>query len=210
MSAITDALSWRYATKKFDPAKKLSDADLEELTNVLRLSPSSYGIQPWKFLIISDPAIRSELRKAAWDQAQITDASHLVVLCAKTTLRKEDIDEYIAHIATTRGIGSDALTPLHDMIMGSLSRQTPEGITGWNQKQVYIALGLLLSAAAQKQIDSCPMEGFDATAFDNILGLSAQGLTATVLCPLGYRAADDEAAQHAKVRFPKDKIVQTL
>lgn len=210
MSAITDALSWRYATKKFDPAKKLSDADLEELTNVLRLSPSSYGIQPWKFLIISDPAIRSELRKAAWDQAQITDASHLVVLCAKTTLRKEDIDEYIAHIATTRGIGSDALTPLHDMIMGSLSRQTPEGITGWNQKQVYIALGLLLSAAAQKQIDSCPMEGFDATAFDNILGLSAQGLTATVLCPLGYRAADDTAAQHGKVRFPKDKIVQFI
>ena len=210
MSVLTDALTWRYATKKFDAAKKLPAADLEELLDVLRLSPSSYGIQPWTFLVVTDPAKRAELRKAAWDQAQVTDASHLIVLCAKTTLSKEDIDAYITDTASTRGVSEESLKPFHDMMMGSLSRQTPEGITGWNQKQVYIALGMLLSAAAQKKIDSCPMEGFDATAFDNILGLSAQGLTATVLCPVGYRAADDEAAQHAKVRFPKDKIIQTI
>ena len=210
MSALTEALNWRYATKKFDAAKKISDADLEDLTEALRLAPSSYGIQPWAFMVVSDPAIRAELRKAAWDQPQITDASHLVVLCAKTKLGKEDIDAYIGDIAATRGMPAESLSGFHEMMMGSIGRQTPEGITTWNQKQVYIALGVLLAEAAQKKIDSCPMEGFDAAGFDKILGLTEQGLTATVLCPVGYRASDDASAAYAKVRFAKDKIVKMI
>lgn len=210
MSALTEALNWRYATKKFDANKTLSDADLQELLDVLRLSPSSYGIQPWTFVVVSDPAIRAELRKAAWDQSQVTDASHLIVLCAKKNLVKEDLDAYINDMATTRGISAEGLSGFHDMMTGSIGRHSAEGLTAWNQKQVYIALGMLLLAAAEKKIDTCPMEGFVPAEFDRILGLTEQGLTATVLCPVGYRAADDASAAYAKVRFAKDKIVKHI
>lgn len=210
MSAITDALSWRYATKKFNPTKKISDADLDELLEVLRLSPSSYGLQPWTFIIVNDPDTRTKLRAHSWDQSQITDASHMIVLCAKTSLTEHDVDTYIGEIVRTRGATREDLEPYRQMMLGPIKRLDAKAITDWNKNQVYIALGQLLTAAAIKKIDACPMEGFDAGKYDDILGLSSQGLTAAVVCVVGYRAEDDTHASMAKVRFPKDKIVKTV
>lgn len=208
MTSLTSALQWRYATKKFDASKKLSESDLQDLLEAVRLAPSSYGIQPWKFLVISDPALRAKLREAAWGQPQVTDASQLIVLCAKRSLSEADIDRYLKEISAVRGAPAEQLEGFKGMMMGSVSRQSHEELKVWNQKQVYIALGVLLSACAAKNIDSCPMEGFDKEKFDEILGLEKENLTATVLCPVGYRAADDEQAAYKKVRLPLSEIIE--
>ncbi len=157
-------------------------------------------------MVITDPAVREQLKAAAWNQTQVTDASHLLVLCAKKTLNEEHITHYIESIAATRGITTEALHGFKNMMMGSISRQTHEQIAAWNQKQVYIALGVLLSACAIKQIDSCPMEGFDAQKFDEILDLAKDDLTATVVCPIGYRASTD--APQTKVRFSQEELIK--
>lgn len=207
MSTFIDALQWRYATKKFDPTREVSGTDMQELLEALRLSPSSYGIQPWKFLVVTDPKIRAELRKNAWDQSQVTDASHLIILCAKNALGEQHISHYIHTIAQERGMSTEALEGYKKMMMGSAGRLSSEQMLEWNKKQVYIALGVLLTVCAEKGIDSCPMEGFDHVAFSKILGLEDQGLTAAVLCPVGYRAQDDSSALQKKVRFPADEII---
>lgn len=210
MSALTEALNWRYATKKFDPSKKVSDADLQDLLEAIRLSPSSYGIQPWKFLVIANPDTRKKLREHSWDQSQVTDASHLIVLCARTGLSEKDIDAYVEEIISARGVTKEQLESYRQMMLNPVKRMSTGELTEWNQKQVYIALGILMAAAAIKGIDTCPMEGFDASKYDEILGLTARGLTATVVCPVGYRASDDGHAALAKVRFAKDKIVEVI
>lgn len=208
MSALIDAFSWRYATKKFDASKKISESDLADLTEAMRLAPSSYGIQPWKFIIVTDPAIRTALQAASWNQSQVTEASHLIVLCAKKTLTEADIDHMIEVTAQTHGMPTvEPLAAYKGMMMGSLKGKSPEELTIWNQKQVYIALGFLMAAAAEKKIDSCPMEGFDSAKYDEILGLSALGLTSTVVCPVGYRSSDDKNAAGKKVRFSTDEVI---
>lgn len=210
MSKIIDALTWRYATKKFDASKTVSDDDFQELLESLRLSPSSYGIQPWTFLVIADPDVRKKLREHSWDQSQVTDASHLIVLCARTGLSERDIDAYVEEIMKARGVTREQIEAYRQMMLGPVKRMSTGELTEWNQKQVYIALGVLMTAAAVKGIDTCPMEGFDASKYDEILGLTTQGLTATVVCPVGYRSADDDHATMAKVRFPKDKVVKKI
>lgn len=207
MSQILDSLKWRYATKKFDPTKKIPDADVNELLEALRLAPSSYGLQPWTFLVITNDTIRKELRKEAWDQSQITDASHLIVLCAKTALDPAYVDHFIESHAKNAGSGAEAFAGLKKMVSSSIGGRSPEEMLQWNQKQVYIALGMLLETASLKQIDNCPMEGFSAEGFDRILGLKEKGLTATVVCALGYRNPDDEHAKHPKMRFPTEEVI---
>ncbi len=208
MSTYTDNLQWRYATKKFDPSKKLTPEQLDELLEIARLSASSYGLQPYKFLVITNPELRVKLREAAWGQSQVTDASHLIVLCARKTIDSAYVGHYIDLIAKTRGIPAENLKTFHDMMAASIEHQTPADLEAWDKKQTYIALGFLLSGAAQMQIDGCPMEGFDAAKFDEILELGKQGLTATALCTLGFRAADDNAAKDKKVRFPKEELFE--
>ena len=210
MTTIIDALNWRYATKKFDPTKKVSDSDMEEILEAGRLAPSSYGLQPWTFVVVTDPAVRAELRKEAWDQTQITDASALIVLCAKTSLSTEYVGEFIHQIATARGQEVAELNGYKDMVSASIDRQNPQELISWNQKQTYIALGFLIETASLKQIDTCPMEGFSAEGFDRVLGLKEKGLTATVLCAVGYRAADDPYAKNAKARFSKERVVMRV
>ncbi len=206
MSTYLDNLQWRYATKKFDSSKKLSREQLDELLSALRLSASSYGLQPYKFIVITDPDTRAKLREAAWDQSQITDASHLVVFAARKALDMAYVDHYLTMIAKERGMEIDQLKGFKDMLASPIQHMTPEDMEAWNKKQAYIALGFLLSAAAQMHVDACPMEGFDAARFDEILDLPKDGLTTAVICPLGFRAADDSAAQYKKVRFPKEEL----
>jgi len=205
-SDIINDLEWRYATKKFDLNRKITDIDLNELFESLRLSPSSFGLQPWKFVVVNDVKLRTNLRKYAWDQSQITDAPHLIVLCAKKDIREEDIDEYINEISKLRRISLADLTGFKEVLTGYRKNTTKEFIANWTKRQVYIALGFLMANAAKKRIDSCPMEGFDNEKFDKLLGLNNSEYCSVVICALGYRAKDDSYINLKKVRFSKEKV----
>ena len=208
MTKIIDDLNWRYATKKFDPSKKLTDAQLRDLLEALRLTPTSFGLQAYKFIVITDPALREKMKTVSWNQTQVTDASHLIAICAKKTLTEADVDAYIADIATTRGMPTEALKGYRDMMIGYAKAKAPQEIEIWSQKQTYIALGTLLSACAEMKIDSCPMEGFDREKIDALLGLTGSDYSVATLCPVGFRASDDATANMKEVRFPMEKLVE--
>jgi len=206
MAEIIKALNWRYATKKFDTAKKVSDNDINELLEAARLAPSSYGLQPWTFVVVTNPELRKKLREHAWNQPQITDASHLIVLATRTDVDEDYVKRYVEEIAKERKVAVDSLKAYQDMMTGDVKTRSKNAIVDWSKHQTYIALGFLLFAAAQKRIDTCPMEGFDPAKFDEILGLKEKHLASTVLCTIGYRA-DDPAAANVKVRFSKSDVV---
>ncbi len=207
MSSIHDALLWRYATKQYDASKKVAEGDFNQILEAARLSASSYGLQPWKMVVVTNPELRTKLRAAAWDQSQITDASHLVVFAIEKNLDSAYVDEYIDLVSKTRGVSKEMLKGYEDMMKGSISGLTQESKDAWNGKQAYIALGTALLAAADLKIDSTPMEGFDKSQFDEILGLSKMGLASAVVLALGYRSSEDKSASYAKVRFPMEEMV---
>lgn len=206
-NTILNDLQWRYATKQFDPTQKVSENNFQELLEALRLSASSFGLQPWKFIVVTDAKLRKELQQHAWNQPQIVDASHLLVLCARTDVDETYIKKYVETLAVHRKVSGDSLKGYQDMMLGFIAHKDRAALIGWAKLQVYLALGSLLTVCAHKRIDTCPMEGFDATAFDKILGLEKMHLTTAVLCPIGYRSADDTYALAAKVRFGIDEIV---
>ena len=203
-----DILQWRYATKKFDATKKIPQNVFQELLEALRLAPSSFGLQPWKFVVVRDEALRKELKAHSWNQPQITDASELVVLCALKNLDEAYVKDFVRQIAETHGVSPESLKDYEGMMLGFIKNQTAAQLTEWMKRQLYIALGFLMYAASEKRIDSCPMEGFDSKKYDEILKLGEQGLQSVVLCTLGYRAKDDAYASLKKVRLaPKEVLV---
>ncbi|MCG3205786.1 MAG: putative NAD(P)H nitroreductase YfkO [Elusimicrobia bacterium] len=200
-------LNWRYATKQFDPKRKISEQNWVALEEALRLTSSSGGLQPWRFVVVTDPGVRAKLRPASHGQAQITDASHLVVFAAKTNLSADDVDAHVQRVAEVQGVPLEALTPLQKMLVGGIVQSRDEaGRAAWARNQVYIALGNLLTSAALLGIDACPMEGFDPARYDDILELKEKGLAATVVAALGYRLPTDKYAQARKVRFEKEHL----
>jgi nitroreductase len=200
-------LHWRYATKQFDPQRKISAADWTTLEAALQLSPSSGGLQPWKFIIVTDPAVRARLTPASYGQAQINAASHLVVFAAKTNFSEADVDAHIKNVAAIQGAPLEALSPLRNMLVGGIVKAQDETArNAWARNQTYIALGNLLTSAALLGIDACPMEGFDRAQYDDILGLKTLGLASAVIATLGYRAATDKYAAAPKVRFPEEQL----
>ena len=206
--SLLHQLQWRYATKSFDPARKIPAADWSALEDALVLSPSSYGMQPYHFLVITDPATREKLVPASWNQRQPADCSHYVVFAARTANTEADVDEYMARIAEVRGGTADALVGfkkilLADVVHGERGRMAAE----WAARQAYIALGNFMTAAALLGIDTCPMEGFIPAKYDEILGLKEKGLTAAVACAAGYRSSGDKYATLPKVRFPESKLI---
>jgi nitroreductase len=208
--SFIDALRWRYATKKFDPKKKLTDTQLSELLECLRLSASSFGLQPWEFLVIKDPALRAALKPVSWNQSQIVDASHLIALCAKKEMTPAHVHAHVLEIAKENGQPYETFKPYEDRMLQYLKAMSAEQVSEWMRRQVYIALGFLLSACAAMQIDSCPMEGFDKAKVNEILGLDKRGLQIVLMCPVGYRAADDVFMKQRKTRFPKEQVVRVL
>jgi len=201
-------LNWRYATKQFDPQRKISAEHWEALEEALVLTPSSYGLQPWKFVVVKDPAIREKLVPASWGQHQIADASHLVVFAVKKNLTEQDIDNYVKRIAEVRGIPPESLAEFRGYMVGGLiHRFDDEKRTVWMMKQLYIALGNFLTSAAMLGIDACPMEGIEPAKYDEILGLAKHGLSAVVVATAGYRAATDKYSQAKKVRFPREEVL---
>jgi nitroreductase len=200
-------LNWRYATKQFDPIRKISAEDWATVEEALLLTPSSGGLQPWKFIVVTDPAIRERLRVASYGQAQITDASHLVVFAAKQNFSETDVDAHVKHLAEVQGVAIEMLAPLRDMLVGGIVKSMDEkGRDAWARNQAYIALGNLLTSAALLGIDACPMEGFDRAQYDEILGLPAQGFATAVIATVGFRLPTDKYANAPKVRFPKEQI----
>ncbi|MGC3991316.1 MAG: NAD(P)H-dependent oxidoreductase [Chthoniobacteraceae bacterium] len=208
---LLEALNWRYATKQFDPTKKISAGDWAALEEALVLTPSSFGLQPWKFLVLTNAELREKLVGFSWNQRQVADASHFVIFAGKTTLGKEEIEHYLQRIAEVRGTPIEALAPFRGMLEGSLLNGPLSSIVAeWAARQVYIALGNLMTAAAMLKIDTCPMEGFEPAKYDEVLNLPAQGLRAVVACAVGYRSENDKYAGLAKVRYPKAEVVEII
>jgi nitroreductase/dihydropteridine reductase len=204
--SLIEKLNWRYATKKFDSTKKLTADQLDSLLSAVQLSPSSAGMQNYRILIIEDSEIREQLREAAYGQQQLTQASQVIVFAAETNVDEAYVGKQIDLIAKTREIGREHLAAFEQSIVANVNRQTEDQKIVWSHKQAYIALGVLLSAAADLGIDACPMEGFEAGKFDEILGLKALGLTTTVIAPIGFRAEDDAFSKLKKVRKPKEEL----
>ncbi|MCS7062713.1 MAG: NAD(P)H-dependent oxidoreductase [Methylacidiphilales bacterium] len=205
---LLSALRWRYATKQFDPTRKIEDPLWHSLEQTLILTPSSYGLQPWKFLVITDPALRAELRTHSWHQPQVTDCSHYVVFAAKIRISTEDVAHFIETIAHTRAQSLDSLEFYRQMILKDVVNGPRAAIaTEWAIRQTYIALGNFITAAALLGIDTCPMEGIDPEAYNRILNLPAIGYTTAVACAAGYRSPNDKYASAPKVRFPPDTLI---
>lgn len=208
---LLDALNWRYATKTFDPARKIPADTWAALEDSLVLSASSFGLQPYRFLVVSDPAVRAQLMPHAWNQRQVVDASHFVVFASRTSVTEPEIDALVKLTSTARGIPAEALAGYRGMMTGMLLAEGFRGFAPhWAARQAYIALGNLLTSAALLGVDTCPMEGYVPAEFDRILGLPEQGLTAAVACALGYRSATDKYAGLPKVRFAKADLVRTV
>ena len=207
-TTLIDALNWRYATKSFDATRKIPADTLDALLDALVLSPSSFGLQPWKFIVVEDPELRSRLRAESWNQTQITDASQLVVFTARETLDAGDIDEHLSHTAAVRGIDAATLEPLRQMMAGFTAGRPDDELYAWNSRQAYIALGQLMASAALLGVDSCPLEGLSAAAYDEILGLTGTGYRTVCACAIGYRAEDDKYAVTPKVRYPRERVVE--
>ena len=206
--AVLAGLHWRYATKKFDPAKEIDPADWAKLEAALVLSASSWGFQPYKFVVVTDPALRAQLKAAAFAQPQVSDCSHLVVFAARTDVSEADIEHYVERVSEVRGVSLEHLEGFKKMLVGDLVNGPRHAIIKeWSARQAYIALGNLLTVAALTGVDACPMEGFAPDQFNEILGLGKLGYTAVVIATLGYRAADDGAANVPKVRFPAEELV---
>ena len=204
---ILEQLNWRYAVKKFDAGKKVSDKDWETLETAMTLAPSSYGLQPYKFAVITGDETKQKLRPACYGQPQVVDCSHLVIFLAKTELDDELVEDYIQRLQEIRGTERETLEIYIETMKKSMKqhRDKKTGIS-WAQRQAYIALGFLLETAAVLGIDTCPMEGLESEKVDKILGID--GYTASVLCAVGYRAEDDWLAAVEKVRFAKERLIE--
>jgi nitroreductase/dihydropteridine reductase len=204
--SLIEKLNWRYATKKFDKTKKLNPSQLEELLHAVHLSPSATGVQSYKILVIEDAGTRAKLQQAAYGQAQIADASQLIVFAAETILDAQYVKNFIDHVAKTRGIERSSLEGYEQMISGNISRMSEEQRIAWAKEQAHIALGVLVTSAAELGIDACPMGGFSAPQFDEILGLKEKGLTTAVIAAIGFRADDDAYSKLNKVRKPEEEM----
>lgn len=210
MSTIIEDLNWRYATKKFDYTKKISDEDKTYIKEAIRLSASSYGLQPYKVFIVENPAIKQKLLPAAYGQNQIIDADLIVVFASYKSIGAIEVDAYMEIIASTRNVPLTALQGFADYMKGNIAKMTDEQKVVWAAKQTYIALGNLLNAAAELKIDTTPMEGFNPEMVNEILGLTNLNLNAALIATLGYRHEADATQHLKKVRKSTDDLFITI
>lgn len=205
---LIESLEWRYATKRFEASKKIDAKTWLQLEKALILTPSSYGLQPWKFIVVENQEIKDKLKACSWNQSQVSDCSHHVVFAIKEKLDEAHIDHYLKSMAEIRGIEVESLAGFKKMLIGDLiNGPRSKVITEWAARQAYIALGNFMTAAAIIGIDTCPLEGIDPVKYDEILGLTGSGWKVVVACPAGYRASDDKYAQTKKVRFDSSDVI---
>jgi nitroreductase len=205
---VLHQLQWRYATKKFDPTQIIPAETWATLEQSLVLAPSSFGLQPWKFFVIRNPDIRQKLLTASWNQTQVIEASHLVVFAIKKDISATDVDRYVARMAEVQQVPVENLQGFSDVVKGFLTKPPyPLDVNEWSTRQVYIALGQFMTSAAMLGIDTCPMEGFVPAQYNELLELPQQGYSAVVVCPAGYRSAEDKSALRPKVRYPGQEVI---
>lgn len=206
---IIESLGWRYAVKKFDATKKLDDNQVERLCEALRLTATSMGMQLMHFFVVENQPIKKRMREVAFGQSQVEDASHVLVLCRRTEVTKNDIDEIVETAANAKKTNREELKGYETMISSTISME--EGMRrNWMENQVYIALGNLMTVCAAEKVDACPMEGFNKQAIDELLGLNEKGWSSVVLCPIGYRSKDDKYSVTPKARKPKEKLISHI
>lgn len=206
---LVDSLKWRYAVKRFDPARTIDPKTWAKLEESLVLTPSSFGLQPWKFIVVQSPELKAKLPAISWNQSQPGDCSHMVVLASMKTVSVEYVDRFLETTASIRSVPSAGLAPYRQMILGFL-RNIAGNELAWSSKQAYIALGQLMATAAILGIDACPMEGIVVPEYDKLLGLEGTNYTSVVGCAMGYRHADDKYAAAAKIRFQMDDVLTRL
>ncbi len=206
---IIEQLQWRYATKKFDSTKALSADKLNILKQAFNLTATSFGLQTIKLVVVEDKNLRHQLVPHSYGQKQVADASHLMVLCINDNIEDDDIDGYFDNVKTIRSTPETILSPYRNDLKTMMRKKTQEERQKWSINQVYIALGNLMTVCAVEEIDSCPMEGFNASEFDRILNLKSEGLKSVLLLPVGYRDEADIFAGFKKVRKPlQDAVVE--
>jgi len=204
---ILDGLNWRYATKKFDNTKKISDNNFETLIKSLQLSASSYGLQPWKFIVVKNRDILEKLVPVSWNQRQIIDCSHFIVFAGLKSISREYIDRHIENIAKVRNVNLSTLEGYKSLMNNNLVNIKD---IEWSARQAYIALGTLMMNASLLKIDSCPMEGLDTQKYDEILDIKNGDYSSLCACALGYRSDEDDYAKNKKVRFDLGDIISYL
>ncbi|MBU2997552.1 NAD(P)H-dependent oxidoreductase [Cellulophaga baltica] len=202
-------LNWRYAVKKFDATKQLSENKLTILKEAFNLTATSYGLQPIKMLVIKDQDLKNKLVKSSYGQQQVADASHILVLCVETVIDEAYINMYFNLVKKLRNTPETITDPFKNSLIKSFSEKDKASVIKWATNQAYLALGNLLTICAVEEIDACPMEGFIASEYNETLNLKEKGLEAVLVLPVGYRASDDLFATLAKVRKPiEDSIIE--
>jgi len=207
MSHLLEALQWRYATKKFDASRTLSEQKIAVLKNAFNLTASSFGLQPVKLVVIQNQKLQDELVALSMNQQQVADASHVLVFCIETTINTAYIASYFENVKEIRNTPDEVLQPYREYLNSHFEKESPEAIKSWAAKQAYLAMGNLLTACALENIDACPMEGFDPSGYDTLLNLTEKGLSSVLVMPIGYRAQDDMFADFKKVRKPLEETV---
>ena len=207
---LLKSLQWRYATKAFDSERQIPESIWSSLEDSLILTPSSFGLQPWHFFVITNPEIKAELLPHSWNQAQVTECSHFVVLAAQKNVGDVEISQLMDHTSTLRKVETVTLDGYRKMMSGFMAQMNPEELLNWAKLQTYIALGQLMTSASVLGVDACPMEGFVSAEYDRILGLEEKGLRASVACALGYRSTADKYAELPKVRYEKSELISRL
>lgn len=205
---IFKQLNWRYACKKFDTTKKIREADWNVLAESLHLSASSYGLQPWKFIVVQTPELRQKLLPLSWGQTPVTDASHFIVLTYNEKVDETHITKFINQTAKVRGVDPQTLDGYKNMMIGDLVKgPRAQTINWWAQRQTYIAMGSFLTTAALMEIDTLPMEGLDPAGYDKALGIEGSGYKTVAAIACGYRAEDDKYQHAKKVRFDLNDVI---
>ena len=204
---IIKHLQWRYATKKFNPGKEVSPKKLEIIKQAFNLTATSFGLQTLSLIIISDKNLKASLLEHSYNQKQVLNASHLLVLCIQEDILETDVVNYYENIKTLRNTPEDILKPFRESLIKTMQSKTIEERQQWSKNQAYIALGNLMTVCATLGVDACPMEGFSPTAYDSILELNKKGLKSVLLLPIGHRAKDDMFANFTKVRKNLSEVI---
>ncbi|MBC8757212.1 NAD(P)H-dependent oxidoreductase [Kordia sp. YSTF-M3] len=197
---ILDSLAWRYATKKFDANRFLTTEQVDTLKEAFNLTATSYGLQPLRLVVINNKELQEQLVPHSWNQRQVADASHVLVLCIENTIDTAYIESYFDRVKTIRNTPDEIIAPFKEFMINSFKDKTQEDLDTWAAKQAYIAMGNLLTVCGVERIDACPMEGFVPEKYDEVLGLEAHGISSVLVLPVGYRAEDDMFADFKKVR----------
>ena len=204
---LIESLKWRYATKKFDEKKMLSEEQINTLTTAFNLTATSYGLQPIKLVVVQNKETQEKLVPHSWNQQQVAQASHLLVICIQDNINQQDIETYFDLVKKTRNTPDEILNPFKEYLIEAITTKSDSELNLWMKHQAYIALGNLLTVAAVEQIDSCPMEGFIPEKYDEILNLKKLNLKSALVLPVGYRAQDDYMKDLKKVRKDSSDVI---